>query len=529
VLGGYLRGVVEVLTLRSIDVLLCFPPLLLALLVVTLAGPGASTLVPVLAIVYLPGFTRVAYAGVLTARSQDYVEAMRVLGARPGRIMLRTILPNIGGPLLVQFSLAAAAAVVLESGLSFLGLGVVPPAPSWGLMIGAARATMAQAPLLLLWPCAALTLTILAMNALCDGLRDAVDPHPEPGSTRRRLLDAIAPGLLPVPRAVLDVRAMTVAIETPQGSIQPVRDVSLHVMPGETLALVGESGSGKSLTCLAIAGLLPGAARPTAGVAMLNGTDLLRLSDAQLRRVRGGEMAMVFQDPSSSLNPVHRIGDQIAEAVQAHRPMSAAAARAEAVALLTRVGIPDPARRAGNYPHELSGGMRQRVMIAIAIANSPQLLIADEPTTALDVTIQAQVLELLADLKRERGLAMLFVTHALPVVAEIADRVAVMYAGEIVEHGPVAAVFAAPRHPYTAALLASVLDAAPDDMMPDDGAPSAAPQGIRGVVPPPHDLPPGCLFAPRCDRRQPRCEAARPVLVETAPGWQTRCLRWREP
>jgi peptide/nickel transport system permease protein len=175
VTGGFLRGLVESLALRSIDVLLCFPPLLLALLVVTLFGPGASTLVPVLALVYLPGFTRVAYAGVLTARSQDYVEAARAVGARPARIMLRTILPNIGGPVLVQFSLAAAAAVVLESGLSFLGMGVVPPAPSWGLMIGAARATMVQAPLLLLWPCLALTLTILAMNALCDGLRDWVD------------------------------------------------------------------------------------------------------------------------------------------------------------------------------------------------------------------------------------------------------------------------------------------------------------------------------------------------------------------
>jgi peptide/nickel transport system permease protein len=514
VLGGYLRGAVEVLTLRGIDVLLCFPPLLLALLVVTLAGPGAATLVPVLAIVYLPGFTRVAYAGVLGARSQDYVEAMRVLGARPGRIMLRTILPNIAGPLLVQFSLAAAAAVVLESGLSFLGLGVVPPAPSWGLMIGAARATMAQAPLLLLWPCVALTATILAMNALCDGLRDAVDPHPAPRSTSRRLLDAVAPGLLPIPRAVLDVRGMTLAIDTPHGIVHPVRDVSLHVMPGETLALVGESGSGKSLTCLAVAGLLPPTVRPVAGNAMLNGCDLLRLDDAGLRQVRGRELAMVFQDPSASLNPVHRIGDQIGEAVQAHRPMSGAAARAEAVTLLARVGIPDPRRHAASFPHELSGGMRQRVMIAIAIANAPGLLIADEPTTALDVTIQAQVLDLLARLKGERGLAMLFVTHALPVVAEIADRVAVMYAGEIVEQGRVADVFAAPRHPYTAALLASVLDGE-----------AAAPHGIAGIVPPPHDLPPGCLFAPRCDRRQPRCDARRPDLAEVAPGWRTRCLR----
>ena len=185
-LGGFFRGVAEFLAVRSMDIVLCFPPLLLALLIVTLLGPGARTLIPVLAVLYLPGFVRVVYAGVLSVRSQDYVEAVRALGAGPIRIMLRTILPNVAGPVLVQFSLAAASAVVLESGLSFLGLGVVPPAPSWGLMIGAARATMAQAPLLLLWPCAALSLTILALNALCDALRDAVDPHTLPARAPRR-------------------------------------------------------------------------------------------------------------------------------------------------------------------------------------------------------------------------------------------------------------------------------------------------------------------------------------------------------
>ncbi len=513
--GGYLRGIAEILTLRSIDVLLCFPPLLLALLVVTLLGPGATTLIPVLALVYLPGFTRVAYAGVLTARSQDYVEAMRVLGAGSGRIMLRTILPNIGGPVLVQFSLAMAAAVVLESGLSFLGLGVVPPAPSWGLMIGAARATMAQAPLLLLWPCLALTLTVLVMNALCDGLRDAVDPHPTYRPAARRLLDAIAPGLLPTPKAVLDLAHLTVEIDTPAGPIHPVRDVSLQVFPGETLAIVGESGSGKSVTSLAITGLLPGAAHVTEGAAFLDGTDLLRLPEESLRKLRGDKIAMVFQDPGSSLNPVHRIGAQIAEAIRAHRPLSDKAARAEAIALLRRVGLPDPDSRARAYPHELSGGQRQRVMIAIAIANHPSLLIADEPTTALDVTIQAQILELLSDLKRERGLALLFITHALPVVAEIADRVAVMYAGEIVETGPTAEVFLAPHHPYTAALLRS----APDE----EGPP---PVGIPGIVPPPTALPPGCTFAPRCPRAIPECTAAPPALRSAGAGRLTRCIRW---
>jgi peptide/nickel transport system permease protein len=516
--GGFLRGIVEFLAVRSMDVVLCFPPLLLALLVVTLMGPGATTLIPVLALVYLPGFVRVVYASVLSVRAQDYVEAMRVLGASRTRIMLRSILPNVGGPILVQFSLTAASAVVLESGLSFLGLGVVPPAPSWGLMIGSARATMTQAPLLLLWPCAALSLTILAMNALCDAVRDALDPHQAvSGGLRRRLLVRLLPGLVAEAGPVLDVRGLSVEIATQAGVIRPVRDVSLRVMPGETVAIVGESGSGKSLTGLAVMGLLPATARIAAGAAFMEGRDVLRLGEAALRRLRGSDMAMVFQDPLSSLNPVHRVGAQVAEAIRAHAAVSRRTAWRRVVALLGRVGISDPERRAGAFPHELSGGMRQRAMIALAIANNPRLLIADEPTTALDVTIQAQVLDLLADLRRERRMALLFITHSLPVVAEIADRVLVMYAGEIVEQGNVAELFATPLHPYTAALL----DSAPK---PDGRLPAPIP----GTVPQPHMLPPGCVFAPRCPHRRPACEEAAPVLQDASAGRSTRCIRWRE-
>jgi peptide/nickel transport system permease protein len=513
--GGFLGGVAEFLAIRSIDVVLCFPPLLLALLVVTLLGPGATTLIPVLALVYLPGFVRVAYAGVLSVRSQEYVDAVRVLGAGPVRILLRTVLPNIAGPLLVQISLAASSAVVLESGLSFLGLGVVPPAASWGLMISAARTTMAQAPLLLLWPCLALSLTILTLNTVCDTLRDATDPQRGAPRRRRRLLDTLAPGLLPQAGPILAVEALTVAIDTPRGAIFPIRDVSLQLQAGETLAIVGESGSGKSLLGLSIMGLLPPAARPVAGAVWVGGTELLRAPEAVLRRLRGGRMAMVFQDPLSSLNPVHRVGQQIAEVLHAHHRLSPRAAAQRAVALLTRVGIPDPTRRAQAFPHEMSGGMRQRAMIAMAVANEPRLLIADEPTTALDVTIQAQVLDLLAALKREGDMAMVFITHSLPVVAEIADRIAVMYAGEIVELGDAAAVLASPLHPYTAALLRS----AP----PEDGR---MPDGVPGAVPPLSALPLGCVFAPRCSHRRDECEAAHPALLPAAPGQSTRCIRW---
>jgi peptide/nickel transport system permease protein len=453
---------------------------------------------------------------VLTVRSQEYVEAVRVLGGGSGRILLRTILPNIAGPLLVQISLAASSAVVLESGLSFLGLGMVPPAASWGLMIADARTTMAQAPLLLVWPCLALSLTILTLNAVCDRLRDAADPHRR-APRRRRVLDVLAPGLLPQSGPLLDVRGLTVAIDTPAGPIHPVRDVSLRMSSGEVLAIVGESGSGKSMLGLSIMGLLPPPARPTQGAVWLEETELLRASESALRALRGNRMAMVFQDPLSSLNPVHRVGSQIAEALRAHRRLSPRAAAARVVALLQHVGIPDPARRAQAFPYEMSGGMRQRAMIAMAVANDPRLLIADEPTTALDVTIQAQVLDLLATLKREQGMGLVFITHSLPVVAEIADTVVVMYAGEVVEQGAVSAVLTRPMHPYTAALLRS----AP----PEDGR---LPDGVLGVVPPLYALPPGCSFAPRCIHCRPACEAAHPLLAAAGKGQMTRCIRWQE-
>ena len=285
---------------------------------------------------------------------------------------------------------------------------------------------------------------------------------------------------------------------------------------GETLAIVGESGSGKSLTATAVMGLLPPGAGAVSGSAWLGERDLLRLSEPDLRRLRGGAMAMVFQDPMSSLNPVHRVGDQVAEAIRAHRDVTPADARAEALALFRRVGIADPEGRLTAYPHELSGGMRQRVMIAMAIANRPRLLIADEPTTALDVTVQAQILDLLAELRRETGMALIFITHSLAVVAEIADRVAVVYAGQVVEQGPVAAVFARPLHPYTKALLAAVHEA------------DAAPVGIPGVVPQPHLFHKGCRFAPRCPHAMEACTAAPPALEAPGDERAVRCIRWPE-
>ncbi|WPB55392.1 ABC transporter ATP-binding protein [Xylophilus sp. GOD-11R] len=305
--------------------------------------------------------------------------------------------------------------------------------------------------------------------------------------------------------ALLDIQNLQTWFDTRSGVVKAVDGVSLSVDRGETVALVGESGSGKSVTAYSILRLIPPTqGRIAGGRIVFDGTDLVTLPDAGMRALRGNRISMVFQEPLSALNPVLDIGEQVAEAIRLHRPVSRTAARAQAVALLDRVGLPMAARRAADFPHQLSGGMRQRVVIAIALACEPDLLIADEPTTALDVTTQAQILELLKELQQERGMGLLLITHDLGVVAEVADRAAVMYAGRVVEQGAIGPLFDAPSHPYTAGLLASMElgDLAPASRLPE----------IAGVVPSLLDMPAGCAFAPRCGHAQAVCREARPSL-----------------
>ncbi len=338
-------------------------------------------------------------------------------------------------------------------------------------------------------------------------------------------------------RPLLNVRDLT--IEFPQSRAgralppaQPptaavplaaVRNLSFTIAAGEVLGLVGESGSGKSITALAIMGLLPPTAIATGEIIFQNRSqngdglpaNLTTLPSAELRQLRGSRMAMIFQEPMTALNPVMRVGDQIAEAVLAHHRVSKSEAWRRAVEGMADVAISDPAQRARSYPHQLSGGMRQRVMIAMAIVNRPQLLIADEPTTALDVTIQQQILDLLNELRRKFGLAMLFISHDLAVVSHVAERVAVMYAGILVELGAKAAIFDAPAHPYTQGLLRAIPTLATDRALPLST--------IEGAVPAIAQLPAGCPFEPRCPRRIPACAIALPPLVEVSPGHCGRC------
>ena len=302
---------------------------------------------------------------------------------------------------------------------------------------------------------------------------------------------------------LLSIRDLQVEFETDAGNVPAVRGVDLEIRAGETVALVGESGCGKSVTALAVMRLMTG--RVAGGSIHFEGKDLARLPESEMRRVRGAQIGMIFQEPMTSLNPVFKIGRQIEEVLVLHQHLAASAARAQALDLLSRVGIPSPAERAEQYPHELSGGMKQRVMIAIAIACRPKLLIADEPTTALDVTIQAQIMALLKSLKDELSMAVLLITHDLGVVAHFAERVDVMYAGKIVEHGSVRDIFKRPAHPYTRALLGG---------LPDSTSVGKRLEAIPGRVPSPAMLPPGCAFCARCKHAFAPCQAEQPPVFD---------------
>lgn len=319
---------------------------------------------------------------------------------------------------------------------------------------------------------------------------------------------------------LLEVRSLTTRFFTEDGVVRAVEDVSFEIYPGEILSLVGESGCGKSVTGLSLLKLIPTPpGKIESGELLFDRKDLLNLEEKEMERVRGNDISMIFQEPMTSLNPVFTIGNQIMEALQLHQSLDKKEARRKAIEMLDRVRIPSPEVRIDSYPHQLSGGMRQRAMIAMALSCQPKLLIADEPTTALDVTIQAQVLRLLKEIQREMGMAVMLITHDLGVVSEIADRVAVMYAGRIVESGPIEAIFGQMRHPYTKGLLESI---------PQLEEKRRRLNAIPGQVPNPMDLPEGCKFHPRCYLMSDDCKKEEPPLFEVDGSHFSRCLRWKE-
>jgi peptide/nickel transport system permease protein len=519
IVAGYVGGRLDNLLMRVIDMLMGFPYILLALAIVAALGPGLVNALIAVAAVNIPFFARNIRGITVGLAHREFVDAARLSGLSHARIVLTEILPNVLPVIVVAMSTTVGWMILETAGLSFLGLGSQPPDPDLGSMLGQAKAALITDPHVSYPPGIMIFLIVMSINLLGDGIRDALDPRLRSGALTRPAPATRVARKGPVPPALgqglLELRGLRTEFHVRDRVYQAVNDVSLGVRPGECLGLVGESGSGKSVTALSVMGLVaspPGVI--TSGAAWFESKDLIGAPQARLRALRGDRIAYIFQDPLSTLHPLLRVGDQIVEAIRVHHHVGNRAARDRALDLLRQVRIPHPESRIDAYPHELSGGMRQRVGIAMALANDPDVIIADEPTTALDVTVQAQILELLQDLRRERGLALLFITHDFGIVGQLCDRVAVMYAGRVVEEGPTAEVLSSPAHPYTALLIACV---------PEPGRGRRELPVIPGLPPALDRLPPGCPFADRCPKARPDCREAEVPLMGNK-GRAVRCL-----
>ncbi|GAB2923434.1 dipeptide/oligopeptide/nickel ABC transporter permease/ATP-binding protein [Nonomuraea fastidiosa] len=491
----------------TVNALVAFPGLLLAMFTAVVTGLGARGAVLGIGAAIAPGFARLTQNLAATVAGSDYVSAARMLGVPRSRILTRHVLPNIAEPLILHLTQALGSALLGLAGLSFLGLGVQPPDFDWGRLLFDGFPRIYVTPEVALGPAAAIALAGIGFNLLGDALAKAAARTAVP---RGR---AVAPAPSgpppePDPEAVLEVRDLTVTFP---GGASPVRNLSLTVAPGEIVGLVGESGSGKSMTAAAIGGLVPYPGVVTYAALRLGGKDVAALSDKEL----GTTLAMVFQDPLAALNPALKIGGQLAEVAIVHEGATREQARRRAVDRLAQVHLPGPEKRAAQHPHELSGGMRQRAVIAMGLMGTPRLIVADEPTTALDVTVQQQILKLLREVVEETGAATLFISHDIAVVGELCDRVVVMYAGRVVEELPADRLADGAAHPYTKALIASL-----PDLDTDRDTPLA---GIPGTQPAPADVGPGCAFAPRCELATARCASERPELADLGPGRRAAC------
>lgn len=454
--GGYYDGRVDSVLSWLSDTLMSVPAMVFLLAVIAAVGPGTWTTMTVFGVLLAPSFYRVTRTAVKSVRRELYVDAAQVSGLPDTRIIARHILRVVRTPVIVQASFMAGIAVIIQAGIEFLGLGE-PDMPSWGAMLNDAFANIYTAPRLMIWPGVMLGVTVGALAILGTALRDALEERRRAPVPRRMPAATAGPATAAaVEGAVLAVQGLCVSYSRGDGGESVVVDgVTLAIGKGEVLGLVGESGSGKTQTAFALLGLLPAEARVSMQAMSFDGEPL---SAGAMQGLRGRRIGYVPQEPMSNLDPSMRVGAQLIEPMRHHLGLSSRAARRRALSLLRRVGIADPQRVFAAYPHQVSGGMAQRILIAGAISCDPDLLIADEPTTALDVTIQAEVLDLLRSLQEERGMALLLVTHDLGVVADICERVAVMREARIVETAEVHRLFAEPEHEYTRMLLASTLE-----------------------------------------------------------------------
>jgi peptide/nickel transport system permease protein len=521
IIAGYYGGRTDNVIMRGVDMLMAFPYILLALAIVAALGPGLTNALIAVAAVNIPFFARNIRGVTVGLAGREFIDAARLAGMGHGRIILTELLPNVASTIVIAMSTTVGWMILETAGLSFLGLGSQPPQADLGSMLGEARSALITAPHTSIVPGVMIFLIVMSINLLGDGVRDALDPRLRSGALTRPRAVTLVDRRGNVPHAdqkgLLNIQELETQFHVGPRIYRAVNQVSLHVNPGEALGVIGESGSGKSVTALSVMGLVaspPGVI--TGGAVRYDGEDLLAASYDSLRAKRGQNVAYIFQDPLSTLHPLYRVGDQLIEAIQAHNRVPEAEARAKAIELFKAVRIPNPESRIRNFPHEMSGGMRQRVGIAMAMANDPDVIIADEPTTALDVTVQAQILSLLDDLRRERGLAIIFITHDFGVVAQLCDRVAVMYGGRIVEEGPTETVLEHPAHPYTRKLMACV---------PELGGGKRRLEAIPGLPPVVHELPPGCAFAPRCEKATEACRRGEIPLA----GTETHTVRCIDP
>ena len=489
--SGYVGGWTETIIMRTADVQLTFPSILVAMLIFGIAKGFTPVeyrdqmaiwvLILAIGLSDWVQFARVVRGATLVEKEKDYVAAARLIGRNPWAIMIKHILPNAMSPVLVIATISLALAIIAEATLSFLGVGRTPHAAIAGHFDPH-------------WPRFPLFRRMVDPVLSCLHTFGPGIEHQSVGRLAARRFESEAA----LTASVLSIRNLSVDIPTRQGIVTPVDGVSYDIARGEILGVVGESGAGKSMAGNAVIGLLNAPAHISGGEIWLNGARIDPLEGEAMRKLRGKEIGMIFQDPLTSLNPLLSVGDQLAETMQTHLPLSRADAMKRAVVALDEVGIPGAAERINSYPHEFSGGMRQRVVIALALCAEPSLVIADEPTTALDVSVQAQIIALLKRLCRDRGTAVMLITHDMGVIAEAADRVAVMYAGRLAELGGVREVLTQPQHPYTYGLMASTPLAAQGQRRLHQ---------IPGAMPRLSMMPEGCAFHPRCPRAAERCRS----------------------
>ena len=498
--AGYFSKGIDNFLMRSIDILMAFPYVLLALAIVAILGPSLLNALIAVAIVNIPFFARNVRGATLSLLNADFVQAARLSGRSDIGILVHEIIPNIISIVIVTFSSTLGWMILETAGLSFLGLGSQPPQADLGSMLGEGRAALITHPHTSIIPGVMILLIVMGINLFGDGIRDALDPRlsqgllvrssPKTTDGRKKILDKRSSSLL-------EVNSLTTEFTIFNKQYAAVSKLDLDIQKGECLALVGESGSGKSVSALSLLGLVPSPpGKITNGSVWFGDKELVGLELKDLQKIRGKKIAFIFQDPTSSLHPLMTIGTQVGEAILLHQQCSKKVLYERCLSLLKEVKISLPERVLQCYPHQLSGGMRQRVGIAMALANSPDLLIADEPTTALDVTVQAQVIKILISLKKSRGLSLLFISHDLNVVSQLSDKIGVMYSGEIVESGAASVILRDPKHPYTKALLAC---------SPSFKNNNKLPSAIPGQPPQLIDERNGCNFYQRCPIHSKKC------------------------